>query len=163
MKRIAIGCDDAGEPLLQVIEAVLRADPELEVVNMSVSPDGREEYYPDVAERVARSVADQSFDQGILVCGTGIGMAITACKVPGVRAALCHDTYSAERARKSNNAQILTMGARVIGPELAKSIVHTWLHSEFDDGGPSGPKVRRMIEIDEKYLRPISDEHGIQS
>jgi ribose 5-phosphate isomerase B len=86
------------------------------------------------------------------MCGTGIGMAITANKVPGVRAATCHDTYSAERARKSNDAQILTMGARVIGPELAKTIVDAWLKSEFEGGG-STRKVERMAEYDEKFRR----------
>ncbi|HTU02457.1 MAG TPA: RpiB/LacA/LacB family sugar-phosphate isomerase, partial [Candidatus Sulfotelmatobacter sp.] len=90
--------------------------------------------------------------RGILMCGTGIGMAITANKVPGVRAATCHDTYSAERARKSNNAQILTMGARVIGPELAKTIVDAWLASEFEGGG-SAPKVEKIMEYDEKFRR----------
>jgi ribose 5-phosphate isomerase B len=84
------------------------------------------------------------------VCGTGIGMSITANKVPGIRAALCHDTYSAERARKSNDAQVLTMGARVIGPELAKKIVEVWLESEFA-GGNSTRKVEKMNAVDERY------------
>ena len=149
--RIAIGCDDAGEPLLNVVEALLKTYPEIQVEDFSAPTSDREEYYPDVAERVAQAVASGQFERGILVCGTGIGMAITANKVPGIRAAQCHDTYSAERARKSNNAQILTMGARVIGPELGKSIVDIWLESEFDENSRSGPKVQRMIEIDDKY------------
>jgi len=151
--KLAIGCDDAGEPLLHTIEAILKEDSAIEVSNFSAAAADAIEYYPDVAERVALAVAKAGYDRGILVCGTGIGMAITACKVPGIRAALCHDTYSAERSRKSNDAQILTMGARVIGPELAKSIVETWLRSEFDDGSPSAPKVQRMDEIDKKYLK----------
>ena len=152
--RIAIGCDDAGEPLLKVVEALLKEYPDIEIENFSAPTSNREEYYPDVAERVAQAVASGQYERGLLVCGTGIGMAITANKVPGIRAAQCHDTYSAERARKSNNAQILTMGARVIGPELGKSIVDIWLKSEFDESSSSGPKVKRMIEIDEKYSRP---------
>jgi len=152
--RIAIGCDDAGEPLLNTVEALLRERDGIDIINLSVADTEAVEHYPDVAERVALAVANDGYDRGILVCGTGIGMAITACKIPGVRAALCHDTYSAERSRKSNNAQILTMGARVIGSELAKSIVETWLVSEFDDSSPSAPKVRRMDEIDTKYLKP---------
>jgi RpiB/LacA/LacB family sugar-phosphate isomerase len=151
--RIAIGCDDAGEPLLQVVADLLKEHPDIQFADFSLSTSDREEYYPDVAERVAQAVAAGDFERGILVCGTGIGMAITANKIPGVRAALCHDTYSAERARKSNNAQVLTMGARVIGPELGKAIVDIWLKSEFDESGQSGPKVKRMIEIDEKYSR----------
>nr|WP_281273690.1 RpiB/LacA/LacB family sugar-phosphate isomerase [Biomaibacter acetigenes] len=74
------------------------------------------------------------YDRGILICGTGIGMAIVANKVPGVRAAQCHDVYSAERARKSNDAQIMTMGALVVGTELAKKLVDVWLESEFQGG-----------------------------
>ena len=82
---------------------------------------------------------DGDYERGILICGTGIGVCISANKVPGIRAALTHDTYSAERAAKSNNAQIITMGARVIGPELAKAIVDTWLASEFDPKGRPPP------------------------
>jgi ribose 5-phosphate isomerase B len=92
-------------------------------------------------------------------------MAITANKVPGIRAALCHDTYSAERARKSNNAQILTMGARVIGAEVAKKIVAIWLASEFDVASSSAPKVNRMIEIDRQYTqwpKPKTDEQAAE-
>ena len=152
--KIAIGCDDAGEPLLRIVEEFLGGKSGIETINLSTANSESAELYPDVAERVGLAVANDGYDRGILVCGTGIGMAITACKVPGIRAALCHDTYSAERSRKSNNAQILTMGARVIGSELAKSIVETWLVSEFDDRSPSAPKVRRMDEIDTKYLKP---------
>ncbi len=151
--KIAIGCDEAGEPLLKIVEELLRENPDIEVRDYSAPTSDREEYYPDVAERVANAVANDGFERGILVCGTGIGMAITANKIPGIRAAQCHDTYSAERARKSNNAQILTMGARVIGPELGKSIVDIWLQSDFDENSRSGPKVQRMIEIDGKYSR----------
>ena len=77
--------------------------------------------YPDVAHAVAMSIKQGEHERGILICGTGIGMSIVANKVPGVRAAQCHDTFSAERARKSNNAQIITLGARVIGAELGKN------------------------------------------
>lgn len=106
--------------------------------------------YPNIARSVAE--ADKRFDRGILLCGTGIGMAITANKVPGIRAAQCHDAYSAERARKSNNAQIITLGARVIGPELAKTIVKMFLESEFQ-GGACSEKVALISEIEAGYLR----------
>jgi len=152
--KIAIGCDDAGEPLLKVLEEHLKTEhPDIELANMSAPSSHRTEYYPDVAERVAVAVAQQGYDRGILVCGTGLGMAMTACKVPGVRAATCHDAYSAERARKSNNAQIITMGARVVGSELAKTVLETWLQSEYVEGTSSEPKVNRMIEIDAKYMQ----------
>ena len=94
---------------------------------------------------MARTSAASSF------CGTGIGVCISANKVPGIRAALTHDTYSAERAAKSNNAQIITMGARVIGPELAKAIVDSWLASTFDPTGPSAGNVEAMNRVDAKY------------
>ena len=151
--RIAIGCDDAGAPLLEALGEYLQARAGVVLEDLSAPTSSREEYYPDVAERVANAVAAGRCERGLLVCGTGIGMSITANKVPGIRAALCHDTYSAGRARMSNDAQILTMGARVIGPELGKAIVATWLQSEFDESSPSGPKVQRMNEIDQRYLR----------
>jgi ribose 5-phosphate isomerase B len=151
MKKIVIGCDDAGAPLLASVKEYLSSRADVEVIDLS-QPVREDEYYPDVAERVAVSVASQQADRGILVCGTGIGMAITANKVPGIRAAQTHDTYSAERACLSNNAQIITMGARVIGPALAESIVETWLRYEFDEQSRSGPKVERMNEIDRKYV-----------
>ena len=152
--KIAIGCDNAGYPLRKLsLRALASEYSDVEVVDFGVPDADDSELYPDVAERVAQAVATEDYDRGILICGTGLGMAMTACKVPGIRAATCHDTYSAERARKSNNAQILTMGARVIGPELAKSIVNVWMAAEFDPNGRSGPKVERMIQIDAKYAR----------
>ncbi|WP_087510662.1 RpiB/LacA/LacB family sugar-phosphate isomerase, partial [Cellulomonas iranensis] len=122
--KIAIGADSAGKPLLDVIAAHLGGRSDVEVVDLSQSG-----FYADLAQNLAQQVVEGKHDRGILFCGTGIGVCISANKVPGIRAALTHDTYSAERAAKSNNAQIITMGARVIGPELAKSIVDTWLAS----------------------------------
>lgn len=140
-RPIAVGSDEAGYALKELLAGFLR-DEGREVVDFgchSLDPVD----YPDVAFELARAVARGEHDRGILICGTGIGMAITANKVPGVRAAQAHDPYSAERARKSNDAQILTLGARVIGPELAKSLVRTWLASEFA-GGPSARKVAKI-------------------
>ena len=103
--------------------------------------------YPDFAEKATAKVLAGQADLGILVCGTGIGMAMTANKFPGIFAAVCHDIYSAERARLSNDANLLCMGARVIGPELAKMIAREWLSLTFQDGS-STPKVAAMHEID---------------
>ena len=105
-------------------------------------------YYAEIASRLAEKVLAGEFDRGLLFCGTGIGVSISANKVHGIRAALTHDTYSAERAAKSNNAQVITMGARVIGPELAKAIVDTYLASEFDPAGPSAENVRAIDRLD---------------
>lgn len=141
--KIAIGADSAGKPLLDVIAAHLAGRADVEVVDLSQS-----RFYADLAQKLAQQVVEGKHDRGILFCGTGIGVCISANKVPGIRAALTHDTYSAERAAKSNNAQIITMGARVIGPELAKSIVDTWLASEFDPQGASAGNVQAIDRLD---------------
>jgi D-erythrulose 4-phosphate isomerase len=141
--KIALGADSAGKPLIDVIEAHLKTLGHHEITNMSKSG-----FYADLSADVAKAVIDGHADRAILCCGTGIGVCISANKVPGIRAALTHDTYSAERAAKSNNAQIITMGARVIGPELAKAIVDTWLASEFDPKGSSAANVDAINRLD---------------
>jgi ribose 5-phosphate isomerase B len=158
---IAVGADEAGFQLKETLIAFLRElgeevhdygrdaahAPKTDAAETTEAVD-----YPDVAERIALAVASGRHSRGILVCGTGIGMAITANKVPGVRAAQAHDTYSAERARLSNDAQIITLGARVVGPELAKSIVRVWLDAEFaGEASPSFGKVRKLIAVDNRY------------
>ncbi len=143
--RVAIGSDEAGFDLKERVKAHLQSKG-IEVVDYS-RPTPEPVDYPDVALALAHDIAAHKADRGILICGTGIGMAITANKVPGVSAAQAHDTYSAERARKSNNAQIITMGGRVIGPELARSIVDAWLASEFE-GGNSARKVEKIAAYD---------------
>ncbi|VBB07573.1 ribose/galactose isomerase [Lucifera butyrica] len=147
--RIAIGCDNAAFELKQVLVKYLHEQGH-ECLDVGIISTEEETYYPIIAERVATQVASQQAERGVLLCGTGIGMCIAANKVPGVYAALCHDVYSAERARKSNHAQIITMGARVIGPELAKVILRAWLESEFTPGS-SSPKVDLVTEMDSKY------------
>jgi ribose 5-phosphate isomerase B len=144
---IAIGCDDAGLALKRrVVEALTASG--YSFADYGCAPDEGTDY-PDVALRVAEAIARGEHERGILICGTGIGMAIVANKVPGVYAAQVHDPYSAERARKSNDAQIMTMGARVIGPELAESLVRTWLASEFE-GGRSVAKLAKVAAVDRK-------------
>lgn len=141
--RIAIGADSAGKPLLDVIAAHLATKPEHVVADLSQSG-----FYADLSQKLAQTIVEGTNERGILICGTGIGVSISANKVPGIRAALTHDTYSAERAAKSNNAQIITMGARVIGPELAKAIVDKWLESEFDPKGASAGNVEAINRLD---------------
>ncbi len=145
---IAIGCDEAAFELKEIIKSYLK-EQGAEVEDYGVY-NTDPVLYPDIAVKVATAVADAKHDRGVLICGTGIGMAISANKVPGIRAAQAHDTYSAERARKSNDAQILTMGARVVGPELAKSIVQSWLESDFQGGG-SQPKVDRIMQYEREF------------
>lgn len=148
--KIAVGCDEAAFGLKVVL---LEHLDKKEIAYEDFGADkGEVVLYPDVAQRVAKVVADDTFDRGILVCGTGIGMAITANKVPGIRAAVCHDIFSAQRSRMSNNAQIMCMGARVIGPELAKALLDVWLECDFTGGG-SIPKVERIMEIEGMYAK----------
>ena len=104
--------------------------------------------YPDYGYKVAQAVASGDFDKGILVCGTGIGMCITANKVKGIRAALCHDTYSARATRNHNNSNVLTLGARVVGTGLALDIVKVWLGEEFD-GGRHQKRINIIAKIEE--------------
>jgi D-erythrulose 4-phosphate isomerase len=143
--KIAVAGDSAGVPLVNIVEAHLKGRAGLEVTNLSAAG-----FYADLASGVGHAVMNGEYDRAILCCGTGIGVCIAANKVPGIRAALTHDTYSAERAAKSNNAQIITMGARVIGPELAKAIVDSWLASEFDPKGSSAANVDAINKLDMK-------------
>ena len=147
--KIAIGCDEAAYKLKVEIIHFLE-EKGIEVDDFGAAA-GDVVLYPDVAYTVADAVAAGKYERAILVCGTGIGMSICANKVPGVRAAVCHDPFSAERARKSNNAQIMCMGERVIGPELAKYLVNIWLACDFSGGG-SAPKVARINELEQAHL-----------
>lgn len=141
--KIALGADSAGKPLIDVLETHLKGKGEHQITNLSQTG-----FYADLSAAIAGKVKNGEYDRAILCCGTGIGVCISANKVPGIRAALTHDTYSAERAAKSNNAQIITMGARVIGPELAKVIADTWLASEFDPKGASAANVEAINKLD---------------
>ena len=149
--RIAVAGDSAGEGLASVLATHLRECHN--VTEMSKPQDGESEFYANMSDRVASAVLRGEFDRAILVCGTGIGVCISANKVTGIRAAHCHDTYSAERAALSNNAQIITMGARVIGPELAKAIADAFLAQSFDEAGRSAGNVKAIDEVDAKYSR----------
>ena len=148
--KIAIGCDEAGCGLKHIIIDLLQKEG-IEVTDEGCRDD-EVVLYPNIAERVANIVADGEADRGILICGTGIGMAMAANKVKGIRAAVCHDPFYTERYRKSNHAQIMCMGARVIGPELAKMLVKLWLTCDFAGGG-SAPKVEAIKQMEEKYFK----------
>jgi ribose 5-phosphate isomerase B len=147
--KIAIGADCNGLALKDHLKAHLEALGH-DVQDFS-EPDLDEEVdYPDVAHDVSKAVAADRFERAVLVCGTGIGMAIVANKVPGVRAATASDPYSAERARKSNDAQVLCLGSLVVGREVAALLVDHWLDSEFQ-GGRSARKVAKIVAIDKQY------------
>ena len=144
--KIAIAGDSAGEGLAKILAEHLNG--RFDVAEISRTGEGPDPFYANMSERVARAVLAGTYDRAILVCGTGIGVCISANKVPGIRAALTHDTYSAGKAATSNNAQIITVGARVIGPELAKAIVDTFLASRFDAKGPSAGNVAAINQLD---------------
>ncbi|MCV2865082.1 RpiB/LacA/LacB family sugar-phosphate isomerase [Albidovulum sediminicola] len=147
--KIAIAGDSAGEGLAAALADHLKG--RFEVSEVSRTDAGPDAFYANLSDRVASAVIAGEYDRAILVCGTGIGVSIAANKVPGIRAALCHDTYSAERAALSNNAQIITMGARVIGPELAKAIADAFLKETFDEKGRSAANVAAINDVDAKY------------
>ena len=150
-KAIALGSDDAGFRLKEDLKRYLEAE------GHAVKDYGCESIdpvdYPDVALTVARAVARGDHDRAILICGTGIGMAITANKVPGVYATVAHDAYSAAKARTSNNTQVLTLGARVIAAELATTLVGIWLKAEFA-GGASARKVGKIGRAEHEIAHP---------
>ena len=145
--KIAIGCDYNALDLKNVIIELLT---EKKVEYKDFGTFTKEPIdYPDIAKKVAYAIAEGKFERGILICGTGLGMAMAADKVKGIRAAACCNVYQAERAIKSNNAQIMTMGSQVIGIELAKMLVIAWLDSEFQ-GGRSERKVKKIMEIEKE-------------
>jgi len=147
--KIAVAGDSAGEGLAKVLADHLSA--KFDVAEVSRTDEGPDAFYANLSDRVASEVMAGTYDRAILVCGTGIGVAISANKVPGIRAAQCHDTYSAERAALSNNAQIITMGARVIGAELAKTIAEAFLANTFDPKGRSAGNVDAIDALGAKY------------
>ena len=147
---VAIGADNAGVELKNALKQQLEADPRVEVIDFGVPDASDETAYPHVGLDVAQAVARGEARRGLLVCGTGIGMAIVANKVPGIRATGAHDSYSVERSVLSNDCQVLTLGARVVGPELAKRLVSEWLNYEFDPDSASAEKVAVISEFEER-------------
>ena len=147
-KKLIIGTDHLGLPLKNAIAEHLRAKGH-EVEDIGVHDENPVDY-PDVAVELAKRISKNEFERGILICGTGAGMAITANKVPGVRAVTVADPYTAERAIASNNAQVITLGALVTGVNVAKMLVDIWLANEFQGGG-SARKVEKMNEIDASF------------
>jgi ribose 5-phosphate isomerase B len=145
---IVMGADHFGMPLKDAIRDYL-IKKGYQVVDMGVNESTPVDY-PDVGARVAEEVGAGKFERGILVCGTGAGMAIVANKVPGVRAVCVQDPYTAERAVASNNAQIITFGAQITGAVVAEKLIDVWLESEYQ-GGRSAPKVAKIDSLDEKY------------
>ena len=139
--RIVVGSDDAGLEYKNALKKDLENDDRVaEVVDVGVGAD-EHTAYPHVAVNAARLVAEGKADRALLVCGTGLGVAISANKVPSIRAVTAHDSYSVERSVLSNNAQVLCFGQRVVGLELARKLASEWLDLRFDESSPSAQKV----------------------
>ena len=148
--KIAIGSDHGGVRLKDEIIAHLKSKGTEYEDFGTFSEESCD--YPDVAVKVAEEVAAKNFEFGILICGTGIGIGIAANKVPGIRAALCHDTFSAHACREHNNANILTIGQRVVGTGLALDIVDIFLNSKFE-GDRHMRRIDKISEIEKKYYK----------
>jgi len=152
MRKIVIGCDNAAVDLKENLVAFLKSK-EIEVEDVGCKSSDDSTNYPTIAGRVCNKVIESGYTKrGILLCGTGIGMCISANKFKGIRAAVCHDNYSAERSILSNNGNVLCMGARVVGIELAKKVLSEWITLEFEDGS-STPKVQEIIGIENKNFQ----------
>lgn len=146
--RVVVGSDDAGYEYKEALKADFAQDPRVtEVIDVGVGADEHTDY-PHVAVEAARRVAAGDADRALLVCGTGLGMAIAANKVPGVRAVSAHDSYSVERAVLSNDAQVLALGQRVVGLELARRLAREWLGYTFDRSSRSAQKVEAISRYD---------------
>lgn len=146
--KIVVGCDEAAFVLKEKVKKLLE-DEGYEVKDVGVY-DEKPSLYPDTAEKLCKEITNGNCEKGILMCGTGIGMAITANKIPGIRAAVGHDLFSVERSIKSNNCQVLCLGARIVAFEYASRLIETWLGCKFSGGG-SAQKVQRIMEIEAQY------------
>ena len=152
MRKIVAGCDNAAVELKNILVEFMR---EKGIAVEDVGCESREDptFYPYIAQRVCEKIIESNYEKrGVLICGTGIGMAMTANKFKGIRAAVCHDVFSAERANLSNDANVICMGERVIGKELAKKLLEEWLELEFQDGS-STAKVHAISEIESENMR----------
>lgn len=149
--RIAMGADDAGCTYKNKIKADLEADPRVaEVIDVGVNETSDKTAYPHPAVDAAKLIKDGKVDRALLICGTGLGVAISANKVPGIRAVTAHDSFSVERAIMSNDAQVLCMGERVVGVELARRLAKEWVGYRFDPTSASAKKVDAIMEHEKK-------------
>jgi len=147
--KIALGSDHGGYELKEYLKEHLKGKG-IEFVDCGTNSTESVDY-PEFGEKVAELVKAKECDLGIVCCGTGIGISISANKVPGIRCALCSDCYSAKMSREHNNANVLALGARVLGRDLAMEIVDSWLESEFQ-GGRHGRRVDKISDIENKYV-----------
>lgn len=151
--RIVVGCDDAGLQYKEKIKADFQNDPRVESVEDVGVAENETTAYPHIAVDAAEKIAKGSADRALLICGTGLGVAISANKVQGIRAVTAHDSFSVERAVLSNNAQVLCMGQRVVGIELARRLAKEWLDYKFDPKSSSAAKVQAINDYEQKQAK----------
>ncbi|MBK1783952.1 ribose-5-phosphate isomerase [Prauserella cavernicola] len=156
--RIVVGSDDAGYAYKEQFKADLEKDERVATVTDVGVDESGDTAYPHIGVAAAREVADGNADRALLVCGTGLGVAISANKVPGIRAVTAHDSFSVERSVLSNDAQVLCVGQRVIGVELARRLVSEWLEYRFDPQSSSAAKVDALNAYDTASRSPESED-----
>jgi ribose 5-phosphate isomerase B len=152
VRTVIVGCDNAGVGLKNILEKHMQ-EQDINVIDVGCDTSEDNTYYPYIAKKVCDKIIESDYKvDGLLICGTGLGMAMTANKFKGIRAAVCHDIFSVTRAKLSNNANVICMGERVLGVEVAKRILDEWLSLNFVDGS-STAKVQAILDIEDNNLR----------
>lgn len=152
--RVVMACDEAGVPYRDTIKAAFEKNPGVaSVVDVGVASADDKTAYPHTAVAGAQLIREGKADRGLFICGTGLGVAISANKVPGIRAVTAHDSFSVERSILSNNAQVLCFGQRVVGIELAKKLANEWLNYRFDPNSGSAAKVQCITDYENKFAK----------
>jgi ribose 5-phosphate isomerase B len=149
--RIAIGCDHAGYPLKHTIIEHLKSKG-FNIIDLGTNSEEAVDY-PDFAQAVGEAIADGKADLGIVLCGSGVGASVAANKVPGVRAAMCHDTFSAHQGREDDNTNVLCLGARVIGPSLAIEVLDAFVNAKFTNAERHLRRLNKVLAIEKKYSK----------
>ena len=155
-KRIALGADHGGFPLKPELVSWLH-DQGYQVSDLGAHTLDQADDYPDFAEAVARAVASGEVERGIIICGSGVGACIVANKVPGIRACMCQDTYSARQGVEHDDMNILCLGARIVGPELAKELIGAFLGARFSGEERHRRRLNKVLAIEQRELRSIKD------
>jgi ribose 5-phosphate isomerase B len=149
-KRIAVGADHAGFPLKEPVIKYLKSEG-FEVTDFGTNSTAAVDY-PDFAEKVGEAIKDGKADMGIVLCGSGVGASVAANKIPGVRAGLCHDTFSARQGREDDDTNVLCMGARVVGESLALEILKSFVHAEFSGAERHLRRLNKVISVEKRYM-----------
>jgi ribose 5-phosphate isomerase B len=157
--RVAVASDHGGYPLKAGAIALL-ASLGHDVTDLGTDRPDLPDDYPDFSEAIAKAVISGTAERGVLICGSGVGACVAANKLPGVRAAICHDTYSAHQGVEHDNMNILCLGARVIGPELAAELIRSFINAKFSKGERHLRRLHKIAAIESRYMSPQEVHHG---